>query len=192
MKLAIDDLVDLADDIPTIQRCPICYHAILPLNQLLRTPCGHSFCRDCIVRWFEQSQQCPSCRTRVVVGDLDPHDHGTFSAGGTQPVRPIAELESLLDRLTPTPAIVPLAPARWLILPRTRHDRTTETSPLMYEMPRLISSGTERARSRRSSLEDGQVERSSPLEGLRNSGDGEYLEEYMMDGGNEDFDSDLI
>lgn len=42
--------------------CTICYCI---LSKAIVTPCGHAFCRDCIVTWFAQEKTCPVCRKVV-------------------------------------------------------------------------------------------------------------------------------
>ena len=48
-------LGDLEDDLT----CSICYGIYA---EPVVTPCGHTFCRECVVRWFDQERSCPSCR----------------------------------------------------------------------------------------------------------------------------------
>ena len=31
-------------------------------------PCGHTFCRECVVRWFERQRTCPECRADTAPG----------------------------------------------------------------------------------------------------------------------------
>lgn len=42
--------------------CTICYSI---LCKAVITPCGHAFCRDCILTWFEHEKTCPVCRKAV-------------------------------------------------------------------------------------------------------------------------------
>ena len=42
--------------------CQICYS---PLHDPLTSPCGHSFCRACMLRSIDHSPLCPTCRTAV-------------------------------------------------------------------------------------------------------------------------------
>lgn len=46
-------------DLEEALTCSIC---IGIFDDPVVTPCGHTFCKDCIVRWFQQERSCPSCR----------------------------------------------------------------------------------------------------------------------------------
>lgn len=48
--------------------CAIC-HALL--YQPWTTPCGHTFCRNCITRSLEISPSCPTCRSQIRLQTLD-------------------------------------------------------------------------------------------------------------------------
>jgi hypothetical protein len=39
--------------------CIICTDTIVAPTAL---PCGHNFCQDCVLRWFEEKRECPTCR----------------------------------------------------------------------------------------------------------------------------------
>jgi hypothetical protein len=39
--------------------CPVC---MTNDDTCVTTPCGHSYCRGCIVRWMHSSVHCPLCR----------------------------------------------------------------------------------------------------------------------------------
>lgn len=45
-----------------IENCPICFDTIQVLNKH-KTSCGHVFHSECVRRWFENSDDCPICRT---------------------------------------------------------------------------------------------------------------------------------
>jgi hypothetical protein len=40
--------------------CPICMSN--EEEEYVTTPCGHSFCRKCLVKWMYKKVQCPLCR----------------------------------------------------------------------------------------------------------------------------------
>lgn len=40
--------------------CPVCMES--KADEYVTTPCGHSFCRKCIVRWMHKNVHCPLCR----------------------------------------------------------------------------------------------------------------------------------
>jgi hypothetical protein len=46
---------------PPQSDCPICYEK----KELVKTPCNHEFCKECLDRWQLSSNQCPLCRTRL-------------------------------------------------------------------------------------------------------------------------------
>lgn len=51
--------------------CGICANV---LQDAVITPCGHSFCQQCLETWLESSETdtCPTCRTTTLVFDLIP------------------------------------------------------------------------------------------------------------------------
>jgi hypothetical protein len=51
--------------------CPICYECLEGVPTTT-TACGHVFHSSCIGTWFERSNTCPSCRTRVAEAPTDP------------------------------------------------------------------------------------------------------------------------
>jgi hypothetical protein len=57
-------------------RCPICWDS--PPEDPRRSPCGHSFCRSCIMQALSHKKECPVCRSHVqshrVLRCLDMHD----------------------------------------------------------------------------------------------------------------------
>lgn len=52
----------LLPDILSELDCQICYS---PLYDPLTTPCGHTFCRTCLLRSMDHSPACPTCRTAM-------------------------------------------------------------------------------------------------------------------------------
>ncbi|XP_028402954.1 E3 ubiquitin-protein ligase NRDP1-like [Dendronephthya gigantea] len=51
--------------------CGICANV---LKDAVITPCGHSFCQQCLETWLDRSETdtCPTCRTTTLVFDLIP------------------------------------------------------------------------------------------------------------------------
>ena len=45
--------------------CPICYETIQLVNSCT-TPCGHSFCFNCMIQALQQNGTCPCCRAPLV------------------------------------------------------------------------------------------------------------------------------
>ena len=45
---------------PTTGECSVCYDS--PQSGILRTRCGHTFCKSCIVQWISGNITCPMCR----------------------------------------------------------------------------------------------------------------------------------
>ena len=46
---------------PPQSDCPICYEK----KELVKTPCNHEFCKECLDRWQLSSNQCPLCRNHL-------------------------------------------------------------------------------------------------------------------------------
>jgi len=53
-EFSFDD--DLNDDV-----CIICLEKYIKQDILCKLPCGHSFHKDCIYKWFDQQKNCPLC-----------------------------------------------------------------------------------------------------------------------------------
>ena len=48
------------------EECPICTKPIPSNIDNVKTPCGHTFCFGCIIKWIvENSNSCPLCRTNI-------------------------------------------------------------------------------------------------------------------------------
>ena len=55
--------------------CPICYEdievlqfnndTVKPKKNMATTPCGHSFCFECLSKHLERKNKCPICRTKI-------------------------------------------------------------------------------------------------------------------------------
>lgn len=55
--------------------CPICYEDIKvlqyndsetkPQSNMTTTPCGHSFCYECLSKHLERKNKCPICRAKI-------------------------------------------------------------------------------------------------------------------------------
>eukprot|EP01090_Pellita_catalonica_P001185 TRINITY_DN10882_c0_g1_i2.p1 TRINITY_DN10882_c0_g1~~TRINITY_DN10882_c0_g1_i2.p1 ORF type:complete len:320 (-),score=38.51 TRINITY_DN10882_c0_g1_i2:210-1169(-) len=60
-KVVYDALEDLD--------CPLC-HALF--MDPITTPCGHNFCKKCIIRALDYSDKCPICRTVIFINPTHP------------------------------------------------------------------------------------------------------------------------
>lgn len=54
------------------QICAICFENVPSTNsaQAKRLSCGHAFHFRCIIKWYEQSDDCPICRKSQIDDDL--------------------------------------------------------------------------------------------------------------------------
>jgi len=78
-KAIQDDLIQLSvkQNLEKIDfgSCPICYEDITvlqydnnktkPRANMTTTPCGHSFCYECLSKHLEKKNKCPICRTQI-------------------------------------------------------------------------------------------------------------------------------
>ena len=48
------------EEFPDEFACPLCANLLF---EPVTTPCGHSFCRDCLLRAMDHKNHCPVCRT---------------------------------------------------------------------------------------------------------------------------------
>ena len=46
--------------------CPICMNSV-PLIKSTHTSCGHDFCKTCLRKWLREHDNCPICRTVLLV-----------------------------------------------------------------------------------------------------------------------------
>lgn len=58
-------LIEMGEELKKAWECPVCMEFI-PKEQLDITPCGHYFCKGCLVRVKEQPTcECPVCRRKL-------------------------------------------------------------------------------------------------------------------------------
>lgn len=62
-KVEVDNLPKVHFEQQEEQQCSICLEAFRHGELLTQLPCGHFFRVDCIARWFQNSSQCPLCRS---------------------------------------------------------------------------------------------------------------------------------
>ena len=48
--------------VPGYLHCSICMEVF---NTPSRLDCGHTFCKDCSLKWYRSSKTCPTCRKRI-------------------------------------------------------------------------------------------------------------------------------
>ena len=56
-----DSDVSEINEYPIIDDCCVCYKPCTGKN-VVNTPCGHIYCRDCFFRWIRVRPTCPMCR----------------------------------------------------------------------------------------------------------------------------------
>ncbi|GJQ14521.1 hypothetical protein GpartN1_g6312.t1 [Galdieria partita] len=49
--------------------CSVCKEAFAENSEVVRLPCKHVFCKDCIYPWLERHNTCPSCRYELPTDD---------------------------------------------------------------------------------------------------------------------------
>mmetsp|Transcript_35274 Transcript_35274/g.77217 ORF Transcript_35274/g.77217 Transcript_35274/m.77217 type:complete len:239 (-) Transcript_35274:183-899(-) len=91
------------DDVSQHLKCGICQEVFV--DPVSATPCGHSFCRKCIMQWLQRQSTCPECRQKTKKQGLlrnliahamilDLHVHCQYnSCGWTGVVDRVAEHE---------------------------------------------------------------------------------------------------
>lgn len=55
------------ENISSILTCPICFDYF---SKPILTPCGHSFCFNCILKHLGMSRNCPMCRNEIEPCDI--------------------------------------------------------------------------------------------------------------------------
>lgn len=53
--------------------CVICYETLQKTNVCV-TPCGHTFCFNCMMKHTQQNKDCPCCRTVLIESSEDVDD----------------------------------------------------------------------------------------------------------------------
>eukprot|EP00667_Euglena_gracilis_P010923 EG_transcript_11135 len=93
-----------------MKTCPICRDAFEEGRRVLRLPCRHLFCEECLRPWLEKSRTCPLCREEITdilpTGEKQPVQ-GILSMSAAEDV---AEQDTMSDR-TSTMSSTVLAPA---------------------------------------------------------------------------------
>ena len=51
--------------------CPVCLETLSSVVDVVKTTCGHDFCRACLFRHFDDdlTANCPSCRHKLIKGE---------------------------------------------------------------------------------------------------------------------------
>jgi hypothetical protein len=60
--------------------CPICFN---PIKDAHMTPCGHDFCKTCILECLNRKHQCPLCNHAAVKENLIKNHHLDKICGST-------------------------------------------------------------------------------------------------------------
>lgn len=47
------------------ETCPICFDVLTQNKNVCKTPCGHTFCFECIIKHLNNGTTCPYCRTEI-------------------------------------------------------------------------------------------------------------------------------
>lgn len=64
--------------LPADSLCPVCFSEFLKDDQVMTVPvCKHQYHKDCILPWFKNQNNCPSCRSVIRV-NMIKHYHGEF------------------------------------------------------------------------------------------------------------------
>jgi len=85
-------------------RCPICWDS--PPEMPSETPCGHVFCRSCIMAALQHKKECPSCRASVASHRLLQSQTFSRQPDAENPVAPLTTTQ-LTRRSASTAATVP-------------------------------------------------------------------------------------
>jgi hypothetical protein len=73
------DLSGIEFDVPQVEPfkldCPICFQSFEPVKcsgDLQSTPCGHIFCKPCILQSITLNPKCPICKRQVTASQIHP------------------------------------------------------------------------------------------------------------------------
>ncbi|KAF8379107.1 hypothetical protein HHK36_028536 [Tetracentron sinense] len=58
----------------SVEHCTVCLEDFLIGMDVTKMPCSHTFHRECIARWLEQSNLCPLCRFEMPRDSLVSHN----------------------------------------------------------------------------------------------------------------------
>ena len=98
-----------AAQVTAAEACGICLEPPA-LGARSTTPCGHSFCSDCVLQWLEQRPSCPLCKAAVATLFVRRRLDGTL-LGERQVTHTSPTPQSHLWCSAPTPATVQARPA---------------------------------------------------------------------------------
>jgi len=75
-----DEITEMKQKMEKIEKyeCSICYEIIQKINNCT-TPCGHSFCFNCIVKCLHKDNKCPYCRFVLNESKLEENDSNSDS-----------------------------------------------------------------------------------------------------------------
>lgn len=88
---AIDALPVLELDEKTASgECPVCRDSFEAGKQVMRMPCGHIFCTDCLRPWLQARNTCPTCRFELRTNDPEYERRRAMqqATGATAPAQP--------------------------------------------------------------------------------------------------------
>jgi len=57
--------ISTCNELGKSKECSICLNPISKIKNSIITPCKHSFCFTCFIKWNHQNNTCPVCRRRV-------------------------------------------------------------------------------------------------------------------------------
>ena len=81
------------------QKCSICFEQVKSTNSATtkRLCCGHSFHLKCILNWFVESEDCPTCRTKHMGDPLLSFKHKIEESMRKKYIDAIRSLERELE-----------------------------------------------------------------------------------------------
>ena len=57
--------ISTCNELGKTKECSICLNPISKIKNSIITPCKHSFCFTCFIKWNHENNTCPVCRRRV-------------------------------------------------------------------------------------------------------------------------------
>ena len=75
------------------ETCPVCLDEI-PFKLIHKTTCDHTFHTQCIMKWFESSDECPVCRREQIEDPMiifKHNVHDTMSKNYMDAIRSLEE-----------------------------------------------------------------------------------------------------